>query len=210
MPPLSDPRLSYNDRRELLALARHAISEAVRQQRIPDLPPTSQRLAERGGAFVTIRCDGKLRGCIGRVDTANALAETVAQCAISAALQDPRFRPLKEEEIPRLELEISVVSEPTPITFEEVEVGTHGIVVSRAARRGLLLPQVAVERNWSATQLIEETCRKAGLEPGAWRDPETRLYAFTALVFSERESGNPPASPSKQNGPPEVAGRSPR
>ena len=210
MPPLSDPRLSDNDRRELLALASHAISEAVRRQRIPDLPPTSQRLAERGGAFVTIRCDGKLRGCIGRVDTANALAETVAQCAISAALQDPRFRPLTEEEIPRLELEISVVSELAPIQPEEVEVGTHGIVVSRAATRGLLLPQVAVERNWSATQFIEETCRKAGLEPGAWRNPETKLYAFTAEVFSECELGNSPASPSKQSGPPEVAGRSPR
>jgi AmmeMemoRadiSam system protein A len=209
MPPLSDPRLSDNDRRALLALARHAISEAVRRQRIPDLPPTSQRLAERGGAFVTIRCDGKLRGCMGRVDTTNTLAETVAQCAISAALQDPRFRPLTEEEIPRLELEISVVSEPAPIRPEEVEVGTHGIVVSRAASRGLLLPQVAVERNWSATQFIEETCRKAGLEPGAWRDPETKLYAFTAEIFSECDSGNPLASPSKQNGPPEVAGRSP-
>ena len=146
---------------------------------------------------------------MGRVDTTNTLAETVAQCAISAALQDPRFRPLTEEEIPRLELEISVVSEPAPIRPEEVEVGTHGIVVSRAASRGLLLPQVAVERNWSATQFIEETCRKAGLEPGAWRDPETKLYAFTAEIFSECDSGNPLASPSKQNGPPEVAGRSP-
>jgi AmmeMemoRadiSam system protein A len=115
------------------------------------------------------------------------LAETVAQCAISAALHDPRFRPLREDEIPRLELEISVVSEPRPIKPEEVEVGTHGILVSRGASRALLLPQVAVERSWSATQFIEETCRKAGLEPGAWRDPETKLYAFTADILSEFE-----------------------
>ena len=187
MPPLSDPSLSHNDRRALLDLARHAISEAVLRQGIPDLPPASQRLAERGGAFVTIHCDGKLRGCIGRLDAASALAETVAQCAISAALHDPRFRPLREDEIPRLELEISVVSEPRPIKPEEVEVGTHGILVSRGASRALLLPQVAVERSWSATQFIEETCCKAGLEPGAWRDPETKLCAFTADIFSEFE-----------------------
>ena len=212
MLPLSDPQLSDDDRRALLARARQAISEAVCEQRLPDLPPPSQRLAEPGGAFVTVRCGGKLRGCIGRVNAVHALAETVAQCAIGAALQDPRFGPLGPDEIARLEIEISVVSELRPIKPEEVEVGIHGIVVSRGAGRGLLLPQVAVERNWSAAQFIEETCRKAGLEPSAWRDPETELFAFTAEVFSELQFANPEAQPtgSKQSGPPEVAGRSAR
>jgi AmmeMemoRadiSam system protein A len=134
---------------------------------------------------VTLRCNGKLRGCIGRADAIHALVETVAQCAIMAALQDPRFKPLRLEEMTELEIEISVLSELRPVRLEEIELGIHGIVISRCASRGLLLPQVALEHNLSATQFLEAACRKAGLEAGAWRDPETKLFAFTAEVFSE-------------------------
>jgi AMMECR1 domain-containing protein len=89
------------------------------------------------------------------------------------------------EELTGLEIEISVVSELRPVRPEEIEPGVHGIVVCRGASRGLLLPQVALEHNWSATQFLEAACRKAGLGAGAWRDPETKLFAFTAEVFSE-------------------------
>ncbi|HYT07062.1 MAG TPA: AmmeMemoRadiSam system protein A [Rugosimonospora sp.] len=187
MPPLSDSLLSGADRRALLARARQAILEAVRL-RLADLPPAAGRLAEPGGAFVTLLCDGKLRGCIGHTDCGTALAETVVQCATTAALRDPRFKPLRVEELAGLEIEISVVSELRPIRPEELELGVHGIVVIRGASRGLLLPQVAVERNWSATQFLEAACRKAGLEPYGWRDPETKLFAFTAEVFSDASS----------------------
>ena len=185
MHPRSDLPLSDEDRRDLLARARRAILETVSSMRFPDLPPAVGRLADPAGAFVTLRSNGRLRGCMGCIDAAHALAETVAQCAITAALQDPRFKPLTVEEIAGLEIEISVISELQPARPEGLELGIHGIVVSRGASRGLLLPQVALEHNWSATQFLEAACRKARLEPSAWRGPETKLFAFTAEVFSE-------------------------
>jgi AmmeMemoRadiSam system protein A len=177
--------LSEEDRRILLSRARQAILETICRSRFPDLPSVSGRLAQPGGAFVTLRCAGKLRGCIGRAEAAQELAETVLQCAITAASQDPRFKPLCPEELAPLEIEISVLSEPHPVRPEEIELGIHGIIVVCGANRGLLLPQVAIERNWSATQFLEAVCRKARLRPDAWRDPETKLFAFTAEVFSD-------------------------
>jgi AmmeMemoRadiSam system protein A len=192
MPPLCSPPLSSDDRRALLGRARHAITQAVRSQSIADFPAPAGRLAERGGAFVTIHCASRLRGCVGRTDRTLALAEVVAQCAIGAALRDARFRPMEPVEIDRMSIEISVLSELQPLTHDGLEAGTHGIVVCRGERRGLLLPQVAAERGWSIERLIEETCRKAGLEPSAWRDPETQILGFTAEIFSEEGflSGN--------------------
>jgi len=177
--------LSEEDRRILLSRARQAILETICRSRFPDLPSVSGRLAQPGGAFVTLRCAGKLRGCIGRAEAAQELAETVLQCAITAASQDPRFKPLCPEELAPLEIEISVLSEPHPVRPEEIELGIHGIIVVCGANRGLLLPQVAIERNWSATQFLEAVCRKARLRPDAWRDPETKLFAFRAEVFSD-------------------------
>ncbi len=185
MHPRSDLALSDGDRLALLALARKAILETVSSSNFPDVAQVAGCLAEPRGAFVTLRWDGKLRGCIGQPDAAHGLAETVVQCAITAALRDPRFEPLRAEEIDGLEIEISVTSELRPVRPEEIELGTHGLVVVSRGRRGLLLPQVAVERNWSVTQFLEATCRKAGLEASAWREPDTKLFAFTAEVFSD-------------------------
>ena len=177
--------LSDEDRRALLARARRAIFETLSSMSLPDLPAASGRLADPAGAFVTLRCNGRLRGCIGRTEAAHSLAETVAQCAIAAALQDPRFGPLTIEEMAGLEIEISVISELQRASPEGIQGGIHGIVVNRGASRGLLLPQVALERNWSTTQLLEAACRKAGLERGAWRESESQLFTFTAEVFSD-------------------------
>lgn len=179
-----DP-LSEEDRCTLLSLARQAVFETVCRRRFPDLPPAAGRLAKPAGAFVTLSCAGKLRGCIGRTDATLALAETVVQCAITAASQDPRFRPICAGESARLGIEISVLSEPRPVRHEEFEPGIHGIILTRGGHRALLLPQIAVERNWSAIQFLQAVCRKAGLEPDAWGDPETTLLAFTAEVFSD-------------------------
>lgn len=180
-----DLLLSDEDRRALLARARQAIFETVSSSSFPDLLSAAGRLAEPHGAFVTLRWNGKLRGCIGQPDAAHGLAETVVQCAITAALQDPRFKPVRAEEIDGLELEISVLSQLHPARPEEIELGTHGIVVTGRGRHGLLLPQVARERYWSVTQFLEAACRKAGLEAGAWREPDTKLFVFTAEVFSD-------------------------
>src|SRR5579871_4485252 len=132
MPRFSSPPLSSEDRRDLLFRARRAITEAVCRQNIADLAAPSGRLAEPGSAFVTVHCAGRLRGCVGRLDRTLALAEVVAQCAIGAVTEDKRFRPLQADEIPEIEIEISVLSELQPATPQELEMGTHGIVVSRA------------------------------------------------------------------------------
>jgi AmmeMemoRadiSam system protein A len=181
----SDLALSDGDRLALLALARKAILETVSSSNFPDLAQVTGRLAEPRGAFVTLRWDGKVRGCIGQPDAAHGLAETVVQCAITAALRDSRFGPLRTEEIDALEIEISVISDLRPVRAEEIELGTHGIAVTGGGTRGLLLPQVALERNWSVTQFLEAACRKAGLQANAWREPDPKLFAFTAEVFSD-------------------------
>jgi len=187
MPRSSSSSLSPEDRRDLLIRARRAITEVIRSQILADLPAPAGRLAEPGSAFVTVHCSGRLRGCVGRVDRSLPLAEVVAQCAIGAVTHDTRFRALQADEVDEVEIEISVLSELQPMPPHALQVGTHGVVVSRAGRRGLLLPQVAAERSWSVERFLEETCKKAGLEPGAWRDPQTSLLAFTAEIFSEAD-----------------------
>jgi len=179
--------LLKDDQRTLLLLARRAIVEAVSHLQVFEVPPVTDSLARPMGAFVTLYCDGHLRGCIGRIEPTEPLARTVAQCAVGAALHDPRFTPVVGEELVRLAIEISVLSPVEPILPEAVKVGTHGLVVQREHFRGVLLPQVAVERAWTRERFLEETCRKAGLPRDAWRDPETQCLAFTDEVFSEAE-----------------------
>jgi len=181
------PPLCSDDRRGLLALARAAITEAVLHERIPNLLVAEGCLAEPAGAFVTIYHRGRLRGCVGVSARSLSLGETVVQCAVSAARNDRRFAAIGTGEVSEVEIEISVLSEPRAISPGAIEAGTHGLLVIRGSHRGLLLPQVAAERSWTALRFLEETCRKAGLAPDAWRHPETELLAFTAEVFSERE-----------------------
>jgi AmmeMemoRadiSam system protein A len=177
--------LSDDDGRALLAIARQAILQTLLLAAVPDLPSPCGRLAEPAGAFVTLRLKGRIRGCVGRVDAADSLAEIVAQSAITAALADPRFPPVTAEEMKEAEIEISVLSRPWPVTPEEIELGNHGIIVSRGPARALLLPQVAVERRWSSAEFLDAACSKAGLQAGVWQHSETNIFAFTADVFSE-------------------------
>lgn len=179
--------LCSEDRRALLDLARHAVVEAVCHGRVLEFPPPSGALAAPGRAFVTLHRSGRLCGCIGQVVTSDSLAATVVRCAIGAATKDPRFRPVRPEELAELEIELSVLSPLEPIQPEAIQVGRHGLMVARDQFRGVLLPQVAVEHRWTRDRFLEETCAKAGLPPDAWKDPATRVMAFTAEVFSEAE-----------------------
>ena len=178
---------SDDDRRALLALARQAIEESVVHQQIPELPQFSGILSERACAFVTVRRKGRLRGCVGRTDRTLALGELVAQCAISAAMRDPRFPPVAAHEVADLEIEISVLSRFELLVPGAIHPGRHGVYIVRGQQRGLLLPQVAAEHRWSSERLLAETCGKAGLAPDAWRDPETQIFGFTADVFSDTD-----------------------
>jgi AmmeMemoRadiSam system protein A len=128
-----------------------------------------------------------LRGCIGVVDAFEPLGESIARCAANAALHDPRFSPVRADELPELEIELSLLSPLEPILPEKIEIGKHGLLISQGSKRGLLLPQVAVEHKFGRDQFLEETCRKAGLNANAWQEPETQILGFACEVFSEGE-----------------------
>jgi AmmeMemoRadiSam system protein A len=182
------PFLSESDRRSLLELARRAIAEAVSLEKPAGNLSQSGVFAEKRGVFVTIHARGRLRGCIGVVEAMEPLGQSIARCAVSAALEDPRFSPVRAEEIQGLQIEISLLSEPEAIHPESIEIGKHGLLISQGAKRGLLLPQVAVEHKLGREQFLEETCRKAGLGVKAWQEPETQILGFLCEVF--RETGN--------------------
>jgi len=174
---------SPEERRLLLHWAHRAISAGLDSQRLDFTSPTPH-LAEPRGAFTTLHLHGRLRGCIGYVLPKHSLFQTVAETAQAAAFDDPRFAPVTEEEARLLRVEISVLSPLKPIRPEEVEVGLHGLVVSKGGRRGLLLPQVPVEWGWDRETFLAQTCLKAGLPPDSWMQ-DAVLQAFTAEVFGE-------------------------
>ena len=136
---------------------------------------------------MTVHVQGKLRGCIGVVETSEPLSSSIVHCASSAALRDPRFPPVSEEELGAVEVELSLLSRPAPLLVSEIEIGRHGLIVSKDGRRGLLLPQVAVEHKLSREQFLAETCRKAGLSGDAWRTDDVAILGFTCVVISESE-----------------------
>jgi AmmeMemoRadiSam system protein A len=193
--------LGRNERALLLEIARTALRHAVEQNLRSFSPRASGSLSRPAGAFVTLRRDGELRGCIGQIEAAEPLASVVAHATVSAGLQDPRFRPITAGEIVSLEIEISVLSPLQPIRPEEIQIGKHGLVVSQGKSRGVLLPQVAVEHGLSVERFLEETCRKGGLERNAWKLPVTQIQGFTAEIFSTAsELGESDSAPSV--GPP--------
>jgi len=181
-------QLNEAEQRQLLHAARQALEAAVRHQALPgSAPETMDRrgpLGERHGAFVTLRKEGELRGCVGSVEPTMPLYETVRECAVAAALRDFRFPAVRPDELTHLHLEISVLSPLSEIDVDHIEVGRHGLVISHQGRRGLLLPQVAVEWNWNREQFLDATARKAGLPPDAWRRG-ARIQAFTTQIFAE-------------------------
>ena len=190
MSPLPDATpipIVHAERRRLLEVARRSIISAVAAGHVPDLYTLPTKAVRRCGVFVTLRMVQRLRGCIGQPDSPHPLEQTVARCAALAALHDPRFSALRPEEILAIEIEISVLSASAPALPDEIEVGRHGLAVTSGAYRGLLLPQVAQEVGWDRERFLAETCRKAGLDPDAWKNPETRIEAFTAEVFAESE-----------------------
>jgi len=179
------PCLSESDRQVLLELARVAIREAVLHRKIPDVIPSDGIFSERRGVFVTIHVRGRLQGCIGVTEPKESLGEAVVRCAVSAALEDPRFAPMKQPQLKEMSVEISLLSPLEPVLPEAIEIGRHGLLVVNHAQRGLLLPKVAAEHGLMREQFLEETCRKAGLPREAWKDPETHLFGFTCEVFSD-------------------------
>lgn len=176
---------SQDERRLLLNLAREAICAALEKRKL-DLTPPSEHLSEHRGSFTTLHMRGELRGCVGYLFPQYSVYRTVAETAVAAAFDDPRFAPLRREEYPALEYEISVLSPLLPLDAEDVEVGKHGLVITYGSRRGLLLPQIPTEHGWDREKFLEQTCIKAGLPSDAW-EHGAKVEAFTAEIFSDRD-----------------------
>jgi len=180
--------INAEDKTTLLALARSTVETAVREDRALDPPTeTSPELQQERGAFTSLHLHGKLRGCIGFTAPRKTLAGTVRDTALLAALRDPRFSPVQAAELDDLEYEISVLSplrrvlDPT-----QIKIGVHGLLIKNGDKEGLLLPQVPVEWKWDRETFLAQSCHKAGLPLDAWKDPETDIFAFTAVVFHEK------------------------
>jgi len=176
---------SQEERNTLLQLAHEAILSALEGREIPLDPPTLH-FAEPRGAFTSLYLNGQLRGCVGYVLPTSSVYRAVAETARAAAFEDTRFYPVTIAEAPHLQIELSILSPPQPITAEAVEVGRHGLLISTSFRRGLLLPQVPIEHHWDRTAFLEQTCRKAGLPIDAWQKGAT-IEAFTAEIFGEKQ-----------------------
>jgi len=177
--------LTADDQKACLRLARQALEHYFKTGGPLHAPVKSGPLQEKRGAFVTLSVDGDLRGCIGYPLPVKPLDETIIEMAVAAASRDTRFDPLSLEELDRLHIEISVLGLPEPVRDpKEVEVGRHGIIVSKGYYKGLLLPQVPVEHGWDRETYLRHGCLKAGLGPDEWQKG-AKIEVFTAQVFSE-------------------------
>ncbi len=172
------------ERGELLDLARRAVKAAASGRPLPE-PPDSGAAAGPGGAFVTLKRRGCLRGCIGHFEGTGTLGRTVVDMASAAAVRDPRFPPVRPDEVDSLDISISVLSPMVPASPEDVVPGEHGLYVRMGPLSGTLLPQVAEEEGWDRETFLAHTCMKAGLPPDAWRKPDVSLYTYTAEVFGD-------------------------
>ncbi|MGA2205316.1 MAG: AmmeMemoRadiSam system protein B [Terracidiphilus sp.] len=185
VPPFS---LTDQEKAELLALARKSVEYMIQKNEpYAPLPSASETLNREYGAFVTLTENGSLRGCIGYTAPIKPLYMTVRDTATLAALRDPRFSPVMASELPKLAYEVSVLSPLRRVTdIEQIKVGRDGLLMKNGDSEGLLLPQVPVEQNWDRPTFLEQTCAKAGMDPSCWKDENTDIFSFTAVVFNEK------------------------
>lgn len=178
--------LNEAQRATLLRVARESITRHVNG----DVPLTyPEDMPGASGVFVTIKRGRELRGCLGVLQMRGTLVEEVARCARDSASQDPRFAPMTPAELSDISLDISILGpleDIDPLDEQSIEVGRHGLVVEQGWRRGLLLPQVAIEWGWTREQFLRQTCRKAMLHEDAWRTG-ARVFRFDAQVFGDEE-----------------------
>lgn len=181
--PASPFRLSKEVKKELLHLAGSAIALFIKEKKIIDYATQNPNLLAKKGAFVTLKKNDRLRGCIGFTEPVFPLYETIIRAAIYAACRDHRFSPVSADELEDLEIEISVLTTPQRIRNPQlIEVGRHGLIISKGDNKGLLLPQVPVENNWSREEFLAQACLKAGLSRNSWKTG-VDIFIFEAIVF---------------------------
>ena len=177
--------LNEDQKKFLLELAREAIQHYLSSEKSLKKKTKDPKLIEQRGAFVTLKVKNQLRGCIGFPLPYKPLWETIRDVAVSAATQDYRFQPLTLEELSETKIEISVLTLPEPVKdIQKIEVGKHGIIISKGPCKGLLLPQVPVEWDWDLETYLSHGCLKAGLEEDEWKKG-VQIEIFSAQVFSE-------------------------
>ena len=175
--------LLYEDKCILLLDAYESICAKI-ESRVPHYQEPSEVLQTPCGAFVTLHKGGALRGCIGTITGSDPLLETVRRMAASSAFHDPRFPSLKADELPDIEIEISVLSPLRKIeSVNEIEIGKDGLYIKKGGSSGLLLPQVAIEQNWDLDTFLTHTCYKAGLSGTCWKNKNAEIFTFTADIF---------------------------
>lgn len=177
--------LNNEQQKFLIGLARQAIQHYLKTEKSLKIKIKDEELKEKRGAFVTLKVQDQLRGCIGYPLPFKPLCETIMDVAVSAATKDYRFLPLTLEELSEAKIEISVLSLPKPVKdVKKIEVGKHGIIISKGSSKGLLLPQVPVEWNWDLKTYLSHGCLKAGLDENEWKKG-VNIEIFSAQVFSE-------------------------
>jgi hypothetical protein len=189
MPENSSLELSDSVGAILVATAREAIASKI-EDRAPRWPAAHAVLSTPRGAFVTLRsghgAGAALRGCIGRMSATESLIRTVRDMAVSAAFEDPRFPPVEKNELGGISIEITVLSPMRVIArVEEIEVGKHGVYMTKGGHSAVFLPQVAAEQGWNRDELLDNLCYKAGLTPAAWHSSDTRFQVFEGKIFEE-------------------------
>ena len=196
--------LSSDDKSNLLKLARKVVTAFARNEKIPSQSEIdfeiSDSLAEPRGVFVTLfkkirssagletgpRSDKELRGCIGYIYPIKPLFQAVIDNALGASSKDYRFSPLKENELEDIELEISVLTPLRKVdSYEEIEIGKHGVVFYLHDRQSVFLPHVAPEFGWNREETLEQLAMKAGLDKNAWKNSEAKFDVFESIMFEE-------------------------
>ena len=182
----AEGELTETDKRLLLALARATIARKFDPERpLPDLSELSPAAKKKMGAFVTLNIDRRLRGCIGEILPVRPLVKAVAGRALDAAFRDPRFYPLREEELGRVTIEISALTPPHHVdSWRDIEIGRHGILLQKGNAGAVFLPQVAPEQGWGLEETLVHLSMKAGLDPDAWKNG-AEFDVFEAVVFHE-------------------------
>jgi len=189
VPASSGFKLSKKDKKELLKIARTTLEQYILTKKVPEINTSgfSETLKTASGAFVTLKENGVLRGCIGRFTAEEPLYQVIQQMAIASSTQDNRFPPVITQEFGKITIEISVLSPMKKInSIDEIVMGKHGIYIKKGIYSGTFLPQVATETGWSKEDFLGHCARdKAGLGWDGWKDAE--IYIYEATVFSEEE-----------------------
>lgn len=181
--------ITHADKQFLLSLSRQTLTLYLKTGAMPDLSTDRAAILEPRAVFVTlrVRATGDLRGCRGETQPHHSLIESVVLMSIASATDDPRFPPVRVEEIPGLYIEINALTPLVPLRPEAVQIGRHGLMIAQGRHAGLLLPEVATRYNWDVETFLKAVCRKAGLGENAWKAPDTKLFGFETEIWGEDE-----------------------